>query len=263
MCLILFSYDSHPRFRLILAANRDEFYERPTAPLSFWTDAPKILAGRDLKEQGTWMGVDRSGRFAALTNFRDPASVKPEAPSRGALVGDYLREALPPKAYLESLQPGGDRYNGFNLLVGNRNGLYYYANRMGEVQKLHPGVYGLSNRFLDTPWPKVKQGKRELKRIISQDSIDVEALFHLLEDRNRPPDEELPDTGMGLEWERMLAPRFIAGEVYGTRSASVLLVGRDGEIRFSERTFAPGNGTDGGKITPEKTRTVRFVAEPR
>jgi len=254
MCLILFSYNHHPKYRLILAANRDEFYDRPTAPLGFWSDTPKILAGRDLKAKGTWMGVDRLGRFAALTNFRDPASLKPDAPSRGALVSDFLLGSMPPRIYLEALQAVGNRYNGFNLLVGDGNDLYYYGNRSGEIRKLLPGIYGLSNRFLDTPWPKLETGKQEFEGVLSRDRIETESLFRLLADRTRPPDDQLPNTGVGVELERMLSSRFIAGEHYGTRSSTVLLIGRDHRVRFSERTFVQKNG----RILPEKTRSVTF-----
>ncbi len=256
MCLILFSYECHPRYRLVLAANRDEFYDRATAPLAFWSDAPRILAGRDLKAEGAWMGVDRFGRFAALTNFRDPASLKPNAPSRGDLVSDFLRGSVPPRTYLEALQAMGDRYNGFNLLVGDGDCLYYFSNRTGEIRKLIPGIYGLSNRFLDTPWPKVETGKQEFERMLSQDRIETESLFRLLADRTRPPDDQLPNTGVGVELERMLSYRFITGEHYGTRSSSVLLMGRDHRVRFSERTFVQKNG----RILPEKTRSVTFLS---
>ncbi len=258
MCLIIFSYDNHPEYRLILAANRDEFYDRPTAPLGFWPDAPGILAGRDLKEKGTWMGIDRSGRFAALTNFRDPGSVRPDAPSRGALVSDFLTGSLPPRMYLEGLGLSADRYNGFNLLVGDRHHLYCYSNQRNKIRKLIPGIYGLSNRFLDTPWPKVEEGKQEFDRILSRDRIETESLFSLLADRTRPPDDKLPNTGVGLIMERLLSSRFIFSEQYGTRSSSVLLIGRDHRVQFSERTFVQENG----RIRPEKTRTVSFRPAP-
>jgi len=258
MCLIIFSYDRHPDYRLILAANRDEFFDRATAPLAFWTDAPGILAGRDLKANGTWMGIDRFGRFAALTNFRDPASLRPDAPSRGALVRDFLRDSLTPRTYLEALHSMADRYNGFNLLVGDRHRLYYFSNRTGETRKLDPGIYGLSNRFLDTPWPKVETGKQEFERILSRDRIETESLFRLLADHTRPSDDKLPNTGVGLELERMLSSRFITGEAYGTRSSSVLVIGRDHRVRFSERTFVQKNG----RILPEKTRSVTFLPKP-
>ena len=258
MCLIIFSYDNHPEYRLILAANRDEFYERPTAPLGFWPDAPEILAGRDLKEKGTWMGIDRSGRFAALTNFRDPASLQPDAPSRGALVRNFLSGLLPPETYLNDLRPSGERYNGFNLLVGDRYHLYYYSNRMKRIRKLKPGIYGLSNRFLNTPWPKVETGKQEFDRILSHDRIDTESLFCLLADRTRPPDDQLPNTGIGVKLERLLSSRFIFSGDYGTRSSSVLLIGRNQRVQFSERTFVQKKG----RILPEKTRTVSFLPAP-
>lgn len=263
MCLILFLVDAHPDYRLIVGANRDEFYERPTAPLAYWGDcsggvspglAP-VLAGRDLRGGGTWMGVTLNGRFAALTNFRDPSANRNGAPSRGALVRDYLAGREIPLAYLERIARSGASYNGFNLLVGDQNGLFYYSNRRPDIQAVGPGIHGLSNRFLNTPWPKVERGKAALEQVCSNGRIAPEAILDVLEDRLRPPDNLLPDTGVGREWERILSPVFITSPAYGTRSSSVLLVGRDGEIRFVERTFAP----EGDGVRVEGTRRFRFT----
>ena len=242
MCLIFFSYDMHPRYQFILAANRDEFYERPTAPLDFWEDAPYILAGRDLRGKGTWMGITRTGRFAAITNFRDPASIRTDAPSRGLLLTNFLTGDESPQSYLESVSHSGNQYKGFNLLVGNGADLFYYSNRGHGVQKVRPGFYGLSNHLLDTPWPKVRKGKDALNALFSEREIRTEAVFRVLGDQTHPPDSELPDTGMGLEWERILSPLFVTSQTYGTRSSSVLLVERDGEISVAERTFVPVRG---------------------
>lgn len=257
MCLIFFSYEMHPGYRLIVAANRDEFYERPTAPLDFWKDAPHILAGRDLRGNGTWMGVTRTGRFAAITNFRDPASVRADAPSRGLLITDFLNRDESPQSYLESVSRIGSRYNGFNLLAGDAASLFYYSNRGSGVQKVTPGIYGLSNHLLDTPWPKVKKGKDALTPLFSEKEIRTNAVFCVLEDRTQPPDAELPDTGVGLEWERMLSPLFVSGQIYGTRSSSVLLAERDGEICVTERTFVAVNGD----AVQQDTRTICFLPD--
>jgi uncharacterized protein with NRDE domain len=240
MCLILLAHDAHPRCRLVVAANRDEFYERPTAPAAWWPDAPEVLAGRDLRGGGTWMGVTRGGRFAAVTNFRDTAPAAPDAPSRGHLVGGFLRGAGSPDAYLRALAPRAGEYAGFNLLVGEGEELRYLGNRGGAARALAPGVYGLSNALLDTPWPKVERGKAGLAAALAGGDIDPEALFGVLWDAEPAPDGRLPDTGVGMERERMLSSPFIRSPEYGTRASTVLLVGRDGRVSFTERTVVPG-----------------------
>jgi uncharacterized protein with NRDE domain len=250
MCLILFAWKMHENFPLVLAANRDEFYERPSAPAAFWEDAPDLLAGRDLREWGTWLGITRKGRLAALTNYRDPASLKIGAPSRGSLVSDYLRVREIPEAYLNRIKFDADRFNGFNLLVGDPAGLFYFSNR-GTLQHLNLGIYGLSNRLLDTPWPKVERGKTALLALLNEKKDpSPEALFALLADRTRPPDDRLPDTGVGIAWERILSPLFIESPVYGTRSSTVLLIDRRGCVTFTERVF---NGAADPRMT------TRFV----
>lgn len=237
MCLILFGYRCHPAFSLVLAANRDEFHARPTDPVDFWDDAPDVLAGRDRIAGGTWLGMTRSGRFAALTNIREPDRQRSDAPSRGALVADYLRGDPAPGDYLHALTTEAEHYNGFNLLVGDRFSLHYYSNRDDQSpRRLKPGLYGLSNALLDTPWPKVERGRHGLAAILdSPDGPRPEALLELLADRSPPPDDELPDTGVGLARERLLAPLFIAGETYGTRSSSVLLID-DEQAELIERS---------------------------
>lgn len=247
MCLILFAHRHHPEYPLVLAANRDEYYDRPTAPARFWKDAPHLLAGRDLKEGGTWFGVTLSGRLAAVTNYRDPVSVKSGAPSRGKLVADFLLGRAGPREYLQMLHEKAAVYNGFNLVLGDVRGLYWYSNQGGEVRMLAPGLYGLSNHLLDTPWPKVAEGKKALSGLLSQPlRPDLETLFALLSDRTRPREAELPDTGVGLEWERVLSSRFISSPAYGTRSSTVLIVDAGNRATFVERTFNadPEHATD-------------------
>ena len=239
MCLILLAYRAHPDYELLVAANRDEFHDRPTAPLAFWEDSPHVLAGRDLKEGGTWMGITRAGRFAALTNYRDPRSVQPNAPSRGHLVSDYLQGDEPAHGYLDRLAPRAAVYNGFNLLLGDETGLYYYSNRVLGIQALPPGVYGLSNHLLDTPWPKLQRGQSALRRALDHGSeLTPDALLRLLVDRTPAPDAELPDTGVPLEWERWLSPIFIEAPGYGTRSSTVLMADGGDRIRMIEMTWA-------------------------
>ncbi|MCF8080124.1 MAG: NRDE family protein [Desulfobacterales bacterium] len=254
MCLLLFSYRRHPRYRLLAAANRDEFYERPTAPAAFWPEQPDVLAGRDLRSGGTWMGITRTGRFAALTNYRDPALHLSDAPSRGGLVSGFLTGDCPARRYMETVAAGADRYNGFNLLAADAEGLYYFGNRGNGTARLSPGIYGLSNHLLDTPWPKVAEAKEALfAQFTGEEPFDPESVFAVLADRSRPPDHRLPDTGMGIEWERILSSRFITSETYGTRSSTVLSVEKNGTIRLLERTFT--NGRKG------QTRSFSFPIE--
>lgn len=239
MCLILMAYRVHPDYELLVAANRDEFYDRPTAPLAFWDDHPALLAGRDLQEGGAWMGLSGAGRFAALTNYRDPDRVRLDAPSRGHLVRDYLCGAPSASVYLDRLRASSADYNGFNLLLGDETGLYYASNRAAGIQKLTPGVYGLSNHLLDTPWPKVERGRHALRQVLEQPAEGMaDALLGLLTDRTPAPDAELPRTGVPLEWERWLSPLFITAPGYGTRSSTVLMISATGRARMVEMTWA-------------------------
>jgi len=208
MCLILFAYKIHPNYRLILAANRDEFYNRSTAPLDYWAEHPDVLAGRDLIGNGTWLGVNRTGRIAALTNFRERGAQMQKAPSRGALIHNYLTADSAPLHYLKEVRNIGHIYNGFNLITGDTDGLFYYSNRATRIHKLKPGFYGISNHFLDTSWPKVKIGKVRLQgQLNAHEKIDPEKIFKILSDRSMPIDDELPDTGVGLQWN-VSYPRF-------------------------------------------------------
>lgn len=247
MCLILIACGAHPDFPLVIAANRDEYYRRPSAQAAYWTDHSHILAGRDLECMGTWLGVTRSGRFAALTNFRDPRERKTDAPSRGHLVRDFLASDLDPRSYLEEIKTGATRYNGFNLLAGNSDGIFCYSNREFTVQALLPGFHGLSNHLLDTPWPKVVRGKRRLQQAMSR-VPEAETLLDLLDDREPAEDGTLPDTGIGAERERMLSPALIVSPEYGTRASTALLFGSDGSVSFAERTILPG-GLPGPQVS--------------
>ena len=237
MCLIVFAYHVHPSYRLILAANRDEFYERPSASADFWKDHPDVLAGRDLKSGGTWLGITKNGKMSAVTNYRDPLTLKSDARSRGKLVSRYLTDKQNPEQYLKRITPQVDRYNGFNLLLGDSNDLFVFSSR-GETQKLKPGIYGLSNHLLDSPWPKVVRSRKMLKAALEKKGDDLEeALFGLLADRRVPPDDKLPFTGIGMEWERLLSSIFIESPIYGTRSSTVLLIGKNRRVRFVEKVF--------------------------
>jgi uncharacterized protein with NRDE domain len=241
MCLIIFAYRSRPRYRLIAAANRDEFFDRPTLPAQFWDDAPHVLAGRDLKEGGTWLGITRQGKFAAVTNFRDPASIKPDAPSRGQLVADFLTGRVSAATYMEKVSRIGHRYNGFNLICGDPSDLFYYSNR-GDLRRLSPGVYGLSNALLDSPWPKVLKGKKAMEAALQHKGTALEEqLFHMLADRKTAPPHRLPQTGVTPEWEKVLSAVFIQSPNYGTRSSTVIRFAQNGWVTFVERSFNGSN----------------------
>ena len=243
MCLILFVYKVHPNYNLILASNRDEFYERPTEPAAFWKESPELFAGKDLRGGGTWLGITITGRFAAITNFRDPFSLKPNAPTRGHIVSSYLNSNESPFIWLEKLKKDADKYNGFNLLTGDKDHLYYYSNHdANNIKQLEPGIYGLSNEFLDSPWPKVKKGKKELKKLISKESLPSnDVFFNILKNTDQPSDKELPNTGVGLDWERILGPMFIQNPIYGTRSSSLIFINKKGQADFIERSYKPGS----------------------
>lgn len=241
MCLLLISYQTTPGYRLAVAANRDEFLVRPTAPLGFLDEQRSILGGRDLQGGGTWLGVSAGLRFAALTNYRDPAHNRADAPSRGELVLDFLRGSMPAEEYMQHLAATAQIYNGFNLIVGDDQRLFLLSNRSSGYQQLAPGYYGLSNHLLDTPWPKVVRGK-ELLRPHLQQRINVAGVFAALADRHLPEDHQLPDTGVGIAWERLLSTIFIAGDTYGTRSSALLTVSDAHQVIFREKTYAAGSG---------------------
>jgi uncharacterized protein with NRDE domain len=245
MCLILVAWQAHPDYPLVVAANRDEFFARPTDAASFWPDN-RILAGHDLKEGGTWMGITRSGRFAALTNYRDPARQFDGAVSRGRLVADLLTSSDAPSVWLADKAAGAAAYNGFNLIAAADGELAWASNVSGDCQTLPPGVYGLSNHLLDSPWPKVRAARSALARALEALPND-QPLFDLLRDDTIPPDEQLPRTGVGIEWERLLSSAFVKAPGYGTRSSTVMLMRRDGTLVFDEQTWLEG-GKTGGRV---------------
>lgn len=238
MCLILFGYKISKKYPLVLIANRDEFYQRPTAPMHFWDNNPSILAGKDLEQGGTWFGIHKNGRFAALTNYRDPSALRQNAPSRGDIIVDFLESDLPAETFFPSFKKNVERYNGFNLLFGDPETLFWFSNLKNTVEKVTPGIHGLSNRFLDTPWPKVETGKRKLGNALNH-SMTPDSLFSILADQDVPDDALLPDTGMTLEWERLLSPLYIQSETYGTRSSIVMQMNQGENIEVVERTYSP------------------------
>lgn len=238
MCLILIALKSHPVYKLIIAGNRDEFFERPTAQATFWEDAPDLLAGKDLRAGGTWFGITKQGRIAAITDYRDPALLKSNAPSRGELVRNFLLSRERPQAFINGIAQKAHEYNGFNLIVGGKDEYYWYSNLGGEPRCLEPGIYGLCNHLLDTPWPKVVRGRNAFQRILTEKQHpSPEDFFSILSDRSTAADENLPETGVEIEWERMLSSIFVSSQDYGTRSSTLLLVDQYDRVTFMEKVF--------------------------
>lgn len=236
MCSILFAWRPDHPLPLVLAANRDEFYARPAAALSHWGDSTGIIAGRDLEAGGTWLGLQQQGRFAALTNIRDPKR-KEGRYSRGELVSGFLQSTESPMTYLERIAKHSEHYAGFNLLVGDTQQLCFLNAYQGHPKTLEAGVYGLSNANLNTPWPKVMRARAALDQCLTEPSD--QALLALLADPWTPADELLPDTGIGLELERLLASTFIQSDYYGTRASTALRLHQDGRYEVFERSFGP------------------------
>ncbi|HEX5853977.1 MAG TPA: NRDE family protein, partial [Thermoanaerobaculia bacterium] len=241
MCLIVLAWEASPETRLAVAANRDEFFARRAAPAAWWKGAPDVLAGRDLEAGGTWLGVTRKGRFAALTNFRDASAPKKDgAPSRGALAADFLRGDAAAADYVAAIRPRAGRYHGFNLLVSDGDEMWSFSNVEGDPVRLGPGIRGLSNHLLETPWPKVTAARSRLEAALGAADGDEDLerrLLEILEDRTAAPDGALPSTGLPRDWERALSAAFVARPGYGTRASTALVVGADGAARFTERAF--------------------------
>jgi uncharacterized protein with NRDE domain len=245
MCLIALAWRAHPAYRLIVAANRDEYFGRPSAPAGFWDDHRGVLAGRDLEAGGTWLGITLGGRFAALTNYRNPADRRTGVPSRGALVSGFLTGKAGPSEYVQQVQKAATSYNGFSLVVGNADSLWFFSNRGGGPLRVEPGVHGLSNHLLDTPWPKVQRARAKFAKQLER-PFDAAAAFDLLSDTERAPSAELPSTGVSIEMEeRLSAIRILAAGGYGTRCSTALCFTNDGRVEFHERSFREDGGTAG------------------
>jgi uncharacterized protein with NRDE domain len=238
MCILFVAVNQHKDYPLIIAANRDEFFARPTSASHFWPDSATLLAGKDQQAGGTWMGITRNGRLAALTNIRDPKRINENAITRGELLTQYLQGHHSQQEYLRKLQNSSTQYNGYNLLFGPWHSLQVYNNHLNKVEQLTAGVYGLSNASLNSPWPKINKGTLHLAEYCHDGhAIESENLFALLKDMHQAQDLELPRTGIPIEWERRLSSIFIQGEDYGTRSSTVLLVDKNQQISWQERTF--------------------------
>jgi uncharacterized protein with NRDE domain len=245
MCLALFALDAHPLFALVVAANRDEYHARAATPAA-WRDAG-WLGGRDIKAGGTWFGVTRAARWAFVTNVREPSRHDPDAPSRGALVPAVLGDAESPSRSVARVVAGATALNGFNLVGGEKHEAWWGSNRATATQALLPGIHGISNAGLDTPWPKVTRTRAALVAWCAHADADIAPLFATLGDTTRAPDDELPATGISLDRERLLSAPFIVSETYGTRCSTVFTLGRDGDARFVERTF-DARGTAVGEV---------------
>lgn len=239
MCLLVIAWQAHPRFRLIVAANRDEYHERAAAPLGRWSESPGILAGRDLLAGGTWLGLDPARRFGVVTNFRELQAARPAAPSRGSLVPRYLSGTPGAGEFFASLEPDADRYSGFNLLLTDADSLWYGSNRAAPFARaLPPGVYGLSNELLDTPWPKLTRVKRRFQAWLGEPTATSEGLFALLADRTQALESPPPAPGgLPREWEQILSAPFVVHPSYGTRCSTVLLLEGGGALYLAERRF--------------------------
>jgi len=247
MCLILFAYRQHADYPLIVIANRDEYYARPTRDAHWWDDAD-IFAGRDLEAGGTWLGLNRQGRLAAVTNVREPGGMKPGKKSRGHLTRSFLSGIAQPDEYLRQLMPHDQDYAGFNLLLGGPQALWFYSNRDHGIRRIEPGVYGISNGGFDEPWPKLSSAKTELAAMLTGDINDV-TLMEILTDHQVAQDHELPSTGVELDIERLLSSRFIRSPGYGTRACSVVTIDTSKRVRFSEQNYPDAEHS--GKLVQE------------
>ena len=248
LCVAFVAWQAHPQWPLVVVGNRDEAFERPSDPAHWWADEEGVFGGRDMRHGGTWLGVTREGRWSLVTNFRDVAAFESQGRSRGELVRHFLTSEQPPAKWVEGLALRAHTYNTYNVLVGDAGGVVYHGDRAPGPQALPSGVHGLSNALLNTPWPKVEDGRRRLSQHIAQSGAeDMQALATLLGDRASFPDDVLPDTGMGIEWERRLSPLFITDPEghYGTRATTVVAIDVTGGLRFLERRWAPDGSLAG------------------
>lgn len=272
MCLIIFAHQQHASYPLLVAANRDEYYQRPTRGAHIWPGSERLLAGKDLTAGGTWLGITASGRFAAITNHRNPAHTPDQPRSRGLLTLDFLRGHMNPLNYLQDLSRSGSEYAGFNLLLGDGKELCYYSNVEGAPEQLTPGVYGLSNALLDTPWPKLDKGREQMRELVSDPRLAADEQGHailarVVSDRTPNPGHHFEDENLDPELASLLSAQFISSDQYGTRATTSLLLHNNGNISFGEQNFsARGKAADSAFFTlnpdaGEKTRAGRNPAE--
>ncbi len=240
MCLVVFAWKMHPEYRLVLAANRDEFHQRPAQAMHWWPDRPDILAGRDLQAGGTWLAVSRPGRFATVTNYREQLSSRPGLRSRGEIITNFVSSDTPVQSFVSSLE--NDAYAGFSILAMDRDTLWYVSNRGDDAMELAPGVYGLSNASLDTPWNKLVRTRDALRKLTEAGSIDETALFRIMADRTPAPTADVEAGNLPFILARTLTAPHIVSAEYGTRCCTTLSWSNDEKIHVSERRFdATGN----------------------
>ena len=269
MCLLVLAWRVHPRYRLVVAANRDEFHERPAAALARWTEGPDILGGKDLSAGGTWLALDASRRFGVVTNFRDLQRPAAHAPSRGELIPGFLAQPAAAGEFLRALAPEAPRYSGFNLLLSDERALWYASNRAQPfARELSPGLYGLSNHLLDTPWPKLARVRRAFRAWLDGASDEsADRLLEILADRTPAGAEEpLPETGLGEAWERVLSAPFVLHPQYGTRCSTVLMIAADGALSLRERRFDASGVVSGDtdvRLAPGAWAGERAAMNPR
>ncbi len=251
MCLIAFSYRESDDWPLVLVANRDEFHQRPSLPLGRWQDHPHVIGGRDLQAGGGWLAATENGRFAAVTNYRDPQFHDPSKHSRGELLASFVVGTDPPRDFAGRLSEVAQRYNLMNMVFGTLDELYCFGSRSQTVRRLTPGLYGLSNASLDDPWPKVQRAKAGLRRLLQAGPPEPEPLFELLRNTEQARDQDLPHTGLSIQLERLVSSVFITSEKYGTRASTIVTVSGDGQLTATERSFEP----DG---SPKETHSVQL-----
>lgn len=250
MCLLVLAWQSHPRFRLVVAANRDEFHARPSLPLAPWSDVDGLIGGRDAQANGAWLAVDRLHRFGIVTNFRDFGRRRRSAPSRGGLIPGFLGGTARPEQYLRTIETDAPGYAGFNLLLADRDSLWYASNRADRFARALPaGIYGLSNQFLDTPWPKLVRVRRRFEELLrapqsGTHEVLFPALFTMLADREPAPADTPPSPDLSPEWARKLSAPFVVDQTYGTRCSTILTMDDD-ELRIVERRFEAGGAVAG------------------
>ncbi|MFO7845579.1 MAG: NRDE family protein [Balneolaceae bacterium] len=249
MCLIVFSFRDLPSYPLILAGNRDEFYQRPTKQAHVWDTDPEFVAGKDLEAGGTWLGISQNGEFGAVTNYRNLYEPVKGDKSRGAIIPEFLTSDQSIRERIHSIEKQKNNFSGFNLIAGSAEKLFYVSNQSKSAKEISPGLHGISNAFLDTSWPKVELAKKEFKTSIQSGEIDREAVFELLQQSDPFPKEQLPDTGLSPEMERAVSPAFIKTADYGTRCSSLLTIDRNNRVQFIERTFNPGSGVVTSKVS--------------
>lgn len=239
MCLILFALNDNPKYKLILAANRDEFFNRPTLTADYWEENDSILGGRDVKSKGTWLGINKSGRFIAITNYRDPENERKDTLSRGELSNEFLNTEIDISSFVTKISKDKNKYNGYNLLLSDDSfeNFHHYSNVSDQLSKIKNGIHGLSNHLLNTPWPKVLKAKNSLKNTVKSKNVDIQEMIEILKNADVAPENSLPQTGISFDLEKKLSPVFISMKGYGTRCSTAILVSNNNDVTFKEVSY--------------------------